>query len=107
VRSGYGDGRQVVHVNRSLKESNKYCTLQWFVGNKVKLGHFKRFKGRDDANRRLNYFVEKTKYLIPVAEMNLYDGIAILYEAQLDRDTVGEVSLCDDVLSVVRGFLVK
>jgi hypothetical protein len=39
--------------------------------------------------------------------MNLYDGIGIMYEAQLERDKIGTVSLNDDVMSVVRGFLIK
>ena len=100
-------------ATRSLKEQQKWWKLQRFVGNKIMLGHLKQFTTIGYGNDALYYacfcffYIRKTKYLIPVAEMNLYDGIAILYEAQLDRDAVGAVSLCDDVLSVVRGFLEK
>ena len=104
--------RPIMRSNHSVKECEKWWKLQRFVGKKVKFGHFKRFStngyGPDANFLSFCYFrVKKTKYLIPVDEMNLYDGIAILYEAQLDRDKVGAVSLCDDVLSVVRQFLVK
>ena len=111
VRTRWSIKRPIMWVNRSMKECKKWWKLQRFVGKKIKLGHFKRFSTngyRTTADNFLCYFdVKKTKYRIPVDEMNLYDGITILYEAQLARDTVGSVSLCDDVLSVVRQFLVK
>ena len=34
-----------------------------------------------------------------------YDGFSQFYDLMLDRDTKNQVSLNDDVLSVVRGFL--
>ena len=72
-----------------------------------RLEHIRKLAG-DGSGYPIQYFIlQRTKYVIPVAEMNLYDGIGIMYEAQLERDKIGAVSLNDDVMSVVRGFLVK
>lgn len=106
-------GGVMMKASPTLKEAGARGRLMRIIKIKMLAGDFKRYDYQHLKNGPIDYgciqyfILQKRKYVRPVAEMNLYDGIGIMYEAQLERDKIGAVSLNDDVMSVVRGFLIK
>jgi len=105
-------GGVMMKASPTIQEAGARGRLMRLIKIKMEAGHFTRFNWEQfktyyNYDELSKHFLRRTKYVIPVAEMNLYDGIGIMYEAQLERDKIGTVSLNDDVMSVVRGFLIK
>ena len=97
-------------VIRELKKKNKNQALvRCITPKRVLLGYWgKRKDGNKVYGKNTLSKMEVTdmiKNVLLLKNQSDYDGFSQFYELMLERDEKNRVSLNDDVLSVVRGFL--
>ena len=107
--------REVKKKNKNQKLVNCIIPKQIFIGWYRKEADGVKDGPKDGPKDRPKVFVKNTlgkleiteciKNVILVNNQSDYDGFSQFYDLMLERDQKNRVSLNDDVLSVVRGFL--